>query len=291
MTAAGEIIRSNLENGYPTATNYAGTVNITTNPGSGTYAALGLNQGSINGPNTYGGPYGSLNEPTFGNLASSTYNKNIGVKETGIVPLNVGIATPSIGGQSIDLIRQPVPGELVSNPGKLEERYYGLPATSLRILLSDYGASGDCTTSDILALPLISAGNPVDLKTLATAPPAGTYPLPISAAQSGAAYTANPSPTVPIPYPNVSDGYWAKPGSPVITGCIKIDYQVKAGGAYTDVTNEILKLGFTGRNLNPSWYTNSMNGAVHKNASPLAPPFRPYLPTSQIAASFAPTRA
>jgi hypothetical protein len=285
VTAAGEIIRSNLENGYPTATNYAGTVNITTNPGSGTYAALGLNQGSINGPNTYGGPYGSLNEPTFGNLASSTYNKNIGVKETGIVPLNVGIATPSIGGQSIDLIRPPVPGELVSNPGKLEERYYGLPATSLRILLSDYGASGDCTTSDILALPLISAGNPVDLKTLATAPPAGTYPLPTSDAQSGAGYTPNPSPTVPMPYPNVSDGYWATAGSPLVTGCIKIDYQVKAGGAYTDVTNEILKLGFTGRNLNPGWYTNSMNGAVHKNALGLLPPFRPYLPTSQVAAS------
>lgn len=288
VTAAGEIIRSNLENGYPTATNYAGTVDMTTNPGSGNYVNLTLAQGSEAGPNTYGGPYGALWEPGFGNLASSVYHNNIGVKETGIVPLNVGIATPSIGGQSIDLIRLPQPGENISNPAKLGERYYGmggagLQGTSLRILLADYGPSGTCTDSDIVSLPLISAVTPVNLATLAA--PVGQYPMPTSDAKSAAGYTANPSPTVPTPYPNVSDGYWAIPGKPLITGCIKIDYQTKAGGAYVDVTNEILNLGFTGRNLNPSWYSNSMNGATHKNAAAVAPPLRPYLPTTQVAAS------
>ena len=291
VTAAGEIIRSNLENGYSTTTNYAGTVNITTNPGSGNYTNLTLSQGSIAGPNTYGGPYGSLWEPGFGNLASSVYHNNIGVKETGIVPLNVGIATPAIGGQSIDLIRLPQPGENVANPAKLSERYYGMGApgqqgTSLRILLADYGPSGTCVDSDIVNLPLISAGVPVNLATLAT--PAGQYPMPKSGAKSNAGYTANPSPTGPAPYPNVSDGYWATSPSPLITGCIKIDYQTKAGGAYVDVTNEILNLGFTGRNLNPNWYNNSMNGATHKNASPLLSPLRPYLPTVQVAASACP---
>ena len=254
VTAAGEIIRSNLENGYSTTTNYAGTVNITTNPGSGNYANLTLTQGSIAGPNTYGGPYGALWEPGFGNLASSVYHNNVGVKETGIVPLNVAIATPAIGGQSIDLIRLPQPGENVSNPAKLGERYYGmgleppgggLQGTSLRILLADYGPSGGCTDSDIVSLPLISAVAPVDLATLAT--PVGQYPMPLSGAKVSTGYTANPAPTGPAPYPNVSDGYWAKTGKPLITGCIKIDYQTKAGGAFVDVTTQILNLGFSGK--------------------------------------------
>ena len=289
VTAAGEIIRSNLENGYPTATNYAGVVDMTTNPGSGSYVNLTLAQGSIGGPNTYGGPYGALWEPGFGNLASSVYHNNIGVKETGIVPLNVGIATPSIGGQSIDLIRLPQPGENISNPAKLGERYYGmggagLQGTSLRILLADYGATGTCATSDIVSLPLISAGAPVDLATLAT--PVGQYPMPTSGREEcGRVYGQSVLRRVPAPYPNVSDGYWAIPAKPLITGCIKIDYQTKAGGAYVDVTNEILKLGYTGRNLNPNWYNNSMNGAVHKNTSPLLSPLRPYLPTVQVPAS------
>ena len=265
---------------------------MTTNPGSGSYVNLTLGQGSIGGPDTYGGPYGALWEPGFGNLASSVYHNNIGVKETGIVPLNVGIATPSIGGQSIDLIRLPQPGENITNAAKLGERYYGmgleppgggLQGTSLRILLADYGPSGTCTDSDIVGLPLISAGVPVNLGTLAT--PVGQYPMPTSGAKSAAGYTANPSPTVPAPYPNVSDGYWAAPGKPLITGCIKIDYQTKAGGAFVDVTNEILNLGYTGRNLNPNWYNNSMNGATHKNASPLLSPLRPYSPTVQVPAS------
>jgi hypothetical protein len=39
---------------------------------------------------------------------------------------------------------------------------------------------------------------------------------------------------------------------PIITGCIKIDAQSKTSpGTWTDVTAEILKLGWTGRNINP----------------------------------------
>ena len=43
-------------------------------------------------------------------MASGVYNGNVGVKETGVKPLNLSIATPNIGGQTIDLIRRPVPG-------------------------------------------------------------------------------------------------------------------------------------------------------------------------------------
>jgi hypothetical protein len=40
VTAVGEVITSNLENGWPTSSNYTGVVNITTNPGSSSYADI-----------------------------------------------------------------------------------------------------------------------------------------------------------------------------------------------------------------------------------------------------------
>jgi hypothetical protein len=157
------------------------------------------------------------------------------------------------------MIRMPLANELVANPGKLSERYYS--QASLRILLSDYGPDGTCATSDLTLLPYASAGVPVDLTSLAwdaTAPAADgngsvttvptaawlinqgvtVFPLPVSDAQSAAAYSAN-------------DGYWVKRWYPTVTGCIKMDFQTKAGLVWTDVTQEILNLGFTGRNLNP----------------------------------------
>jgi type II secretory pathway pseudopilin PulG len=271
VTAAGEIIRSNLENGTSTSSSYNTTVNITTNPGSGPFVALTTAQGSENGPNVIGTLSGSFWNP-FKSLASSTYNSNIGVKETGILPLNVGIATPSIGGQAIDLIRMPVPNEQATNPAKLAERYYSL--ASLRILLSDYDTTGKCSAaSDIMQMPNISAGNPIDLASLAWdggprpgALPAvsvayqgkGGYSLPMSAASSTTVYTA-------------TDGYWIQPHYPIITGCIKIDYQTTTN-TWVDVTQEILNLGLTGRNINPQ-------GA--KVNSPL----RPALPGAQVNAS------
>jgi hypothetical protein len=273
VTAAGEIIRSNLENGTSTGSSYNTTVNITTNPGSGNFAALTTGEGSENGPNVINGLSGSFWNP-FKSLAASTYNGNIGVKETGILPLNVGIATPSIGGQSIDLIRLPVVGEQISNPAKLAERYYDLQDTSLRILLSDYAAGGGCAASDIMQMPYISAATPIDLASLAwdggvrpgTLPAvaawyqaAGGYSLPMSAAASTAVYTNN-------------DGYWIQTHNPIITGCIKIEYQTATPNNWVDVTQEILKLGLTGRNINPQ-------GTL------VVSPARPALPGAQVNAS------
>ena len=274
VTAAGEIIRSNLENGTSTSSSYNTTVNITTNPGSGNYAALTTAQGSENGPNVINGLSGSYWTP-FTSLATSTYNGNIGVKETGIAPLNVGIATPSIGGQSIDLIRMPVVGEATSNSAKLSERYYSL--ASLRILLSDYASTGGCATSDLTSMPYVSATAPIDLASLAwnstgTRVPStvplntsyqsagnGNYSLPVSMATSNTAYTAN-------------DGYWLQKNYPIITGCLKIEYQTTTPNVWVDVTQEIINLGLTGRNVNPQTVS-------------LAPPARPALPAAQVKAS------
>ncbi|HEY4879899.1 MAG TPA: pilus assembly PilX N-terminal domain-containing protein [Candidatus Acidoferrales bacterium] len=269
VTAAGEIIRSNLENGTSTTGSYNTTVNITTNPGSGNFAALSTAQGSESAPNVIGALSGNFWTP-FKSLAASTYNSNIGVKETGILPLNVGIATPSIGGQSIDLIRMPVPGEQATNAAKLSERYYSL--ASLRILLSDYGPSGTCTDSDIVQMPNISTLNPVDLASLAWNTvgtngvarvetigykAAGNWSLPLSKAASTAVYTP-------------SDGYWIKTDFPIITGCIKVDYQ-NTSHNWVDVTPEILKLGLTGPDISPVGATGPFF------------PSKPNLPGAQVA--------
>jgi hypothetical protein len=257
-TAVGEVIRTNLENGYSTSSSYNTTVNITTNPGSSSYANLTTTQGSVNGTSYAGAVSTILNEPTFKNLANGTYNGNLGNGYTGVLPLNLTIATPAIGGTPIDMIRMPIVGELASNPGKLGERYYA--QASLRILLADYGPSGTCADSDIMNMPYASAVAPIDLAKLAwdTSSPAvasgqvaktpgiaglpnigtSTFPMPVSAAASAAGYTAN-------------DGYWVKQWFPIEIGCLKVDYQTKAGLTWVDVTTEILKLGWTGRNINP----------------------------------------
>jgi hypothetical protein len=282
-TAVGEVIRTNLENGFPTTSSYNTTVNITTNPGSASYANLTTSQGSVTGTSYFGAVSAALNEPAFKNLTVSPYNGNLGNGYTGVKALNLTIATPALGGTPIDMIRMPVQGEFTANPGKLNERYYA--KASLRILLSDYGPSGTCVDSDIVNMPYASAGTPVDLADLAwdTSSPAtgggvvakvpgpsagilpgigaSIFPMPVSAA-AGAAYAGTA---------NTKDGYWVTRWFPIETGCLKMDYQQKTVLAWTDVTKEILKLGWTGRNINP-------------NAAPAAPQ-RPNLPGGQLNAS------
>jgi len=156
-----------------------------------------------------------------------------------------------------------LPGELTTAPAKLGLRYYS--QASMRVLLADYGPSGTCSDSDISPaaanpLPDISSTNPVDLATLgwdttatgtnanngSNPPPynaapswvaAGVYPLPVSAATG-------------TTYPTNSNGYWVRQYWPVITGCIKIDYQsATTPGTFTDVTQTILNLGYSGIQL------------------------------------------
>ena len=285
VTAGGEIITANLENGYATSSVFNGPIQITKG-GSG-YANL-LSQSpaqSVSGSSNYIGHVGTYNS-SFATMASSVYGKsNLAVKETGGKVLSISIATPQIGGQEIDMIRRPVHGEDTSNAPKLSERYW--TQVGMRILLSDYGPSGTCSDSDISStssstgLPGLSTNltassthpaTPVDLATLAwdasdssgstnngsTAPPyktgptwmtnqspnpVGTYvwPLPTSGA-AGSSYSA-------------TDGYWVKTYYPIISGCIKIDYQ-NSSGSWTDITDQILDLGFSGKDIHPlgsSW--------------------------------------
>jgi len=283
VTVSGQVIRSNLENGYPgggasitAGGTYGGTVNIALlplpippNPVRPPYVAtqwraLAQTEGSVIGPSVYGAINTTVNNPAWSN-AVVAYG---GMLQNAAPQLNLtstalaGLSTP------ITLIERPAIGELAANPGQFDERYFaggGVNSqVSLRILLDDYGTDGTCHTSDMMALDTVTSGtDPVDLATLGfgagqkyTAAPvwytaATKIPLPTSAATT--------------PYSS-ANGYWIKAGYPVITGCIKIEYET-AGGAFTDVTHEILNLGFTGANLYP------------KNGWPASPAV-PSLPTN-----------
>jgi hypothetical protein len=267
VTAAGEIVTANLENGFlTTGGSYGGAIDITNGSAFPNLLAQAAVQ-SVQGNGNFVGNLGPINEPAFANVASGVYKGDLGVKETGVKPLNLAIATPGFGnnGQPIDLIRR---GMLADSATKLAQRYYGMQGMGIRIMLSDYGPGGTCASSDISStaglLPNLSPNlvgavtTPVDLATLAWDTGIGApvpynlpqgwlagnasvtntiFPLPISGSQGGAAYAAN-------------DGYWVKKGYPTITGCLKIDYQAVAGN-WVDVTDQILKLGWTGRNINP----------------------------------------
>ncbi|HKV03584.1 MAG TPA: pilus assembly PilX N-terminal domain-containing protein [Candidatus Acidoferrales bacterium] len=289
VTAVGQIIRTNLANGWPTNNNYTGTVDVTLNPGSGNYRALGPNEGSTIGNSVVGAISPTKNEPAFANLANGTYNADIGnADSSGVKRLDLSIAIPSIGGQPIDLIRRPQPGENVANPGKLATRYYD--EASIRILLSDYGPSGTCADSEINVLPALSlnpGGVPVDLATLswdASAPlsAGGNAALPYSAAPAWIPAASIGTSVFPLPTSgatstttyNAANGFWVVRQYPVITGCIKIDYQNLAGTAWIDITQAALLQGYTGRNLNP--------------IAGVAPPNRGALPGGQVAPSNCP---
>ncbi|MGC2420993.1 MAG: PilX N-terminal domain-containing pilus assembly protein [Candidatus Acidiferrales bacterium] len=305
VTAAQEIITTTLENGWPRTTNpsytYTGTVNITT--GSGTADLTAQNPAQSIAGTTWSTPtllaaesaspvtyvYNGGAPPNFTSLASGTYNGKIGVKETGVKPLNLAIATAGVGGQPIDLIRRPVNGENLSNPNELAERFYGNQQTSLRILLSDYGSNGTCATSDIsstssIALPNLSTNGsgsfvtPVDLTTLSwdtVNPPWNVPPTGISATYGGVVGTnifPLPGSYATGPSYNASNGYWVQPYNPTITGCLKIEYQDNGNPqAWHDITWMILNLGYTGRNIHPL-----------PSAGYAGPPTEPALPGAEV---------
>lgn len=253
VTAVGEVIRTNLSNGWNTNVNYTGTVDVLTAPGS--FRALQTTEGSLTGT------LGSGNNPNWQNISIGTYHSYMrdgdlfppqynGANSTGAVALNLTVATPAIGGTPIDLIRRPILNEDTINPPKLGERYFA--GASLRILLSDQ-------QSDITLLPCVSPGAPIDLSTLAR--PLASWPggtkaaisaaepggigaaalLPLAASGGGASY-------------NTANGYWVPANTPIISGYIKIEAATAYGtpcASYTDVTAEVLGLGYTGRNIDP----------------------------------------
>jgi Tfp pilus assembly protein PilX len=288
VDAYKDVLRTRLENGYSVNTagdTYTGTVNVTTSPGTGNYRALGTNEGSLTGTIP---PYDTPTRNTNWQTVSQTdYNSNLTNGQgsyfpqysTGASLLNLAVVTIGNGTtQSIDLIRRPAQGE---GSNITNERYFA--QASLRIQLSDNPA-------DIMNQNCVDQGTqPFDLSYLATPPGVGganwlasTYaplvtltkkmiangvpliPLPASGAASSAAYTS-------------TDGYWlptstGSPGVnnganffPIVKGFIKIEAQIApypsacTSADQTDVTLEVLALGYIGRNINP--VPQSLDGA------------------------------
>ena len=184
ITVAGQVVRSNLENGFPggggtiaAGGSYGGTVNISTTPlpippnpvrppyVAGQWIALGQNQGSVIGPTVYGQVNLAPPNPAWGGVPSVQN----GMIRAGAPPLN--LTSTALGGitNPITLIQRPTVGELVANPAAFNQQYFagGGGQVSLRILLDDYGPSGTCTDSDMRALDTVTATVPVDLATLA----------------------------------------------------------------------------------------------------------------------------
>jgi len=282
VTAVKNVIRTNLSNGVATSSSYAGTVNITTSPGTASYRALGLNEGSLTGT------IGSSVNPNWTNisLGATNYAGNLRNGATGATTLNLGIVLLGNGTtQPIDLIRRPVNTSESTSVTNL--RYFA--EASVKVLLSD-------NPTDIMSLPCIdSSTQPLNLAQLATpvanwtalgGNPAALYtkmntnntagyntpPVPLAA--SGAALGATAYST--------ANGYWltspsgagyaTASGLPIIKGYIKIEVQTAYGnpcGSWKDVTLEVLSYGYAGRNINPNPTGANLTAAQYGTSEPL----------------------
>ena len=277
VTVVGQVIRTNLENGFAGTAGgtYGGNVSIALSPdptmanepGAAPYTnsswrELAFTEGSVTGNSSYGNVSTTLNNPIWTGTVVPAYK---GQLQNGVPVLSLtstalsGITTP------ISLVRRPVPGELLSAPATFNQRLFS--EATVRILIDDYptpttvpGSIGACHGADMMVLDTVTNGtDPTDLATLGISPLSplgltsfagdgagwytGTFPLPVS----GANATYTPVYTTPQP------GYWLKAGYPIITGCIKIEYQTLPGGAWADITRAILNKGFIGRNINPTF--------------------------------------
>lgn len=247
VLSAKDIIVTNLSNGWPTSTNYTGSIYIPNSsggcpqgtwPSSNSASCNQLTQGSLVGT------VGSAQNTAFPPLAkSTTFNSYVGSTETNVKPVNLSITLAA--GNPIDLIRRPVLSENTANPNLYSQRYFS--QASMRILLSDNQADLDSlpcvdTTHNALALNAQTTGT------------LGGVPI----AESGAVNSSHTALGAGANYVSSINGYWEPNGQALINGYIKIEiqtaYPTTAGacGTWKDVTATVLALGIAGRNLNPN---------------------------------------
>jgi hypothetical protein len=221
VTAVGDVIRTNLSNGWNLNTNYNGTVNAITAPNA--FRALAKTEGSLVGT------VGSGANPQWSNLSTGTYNHNVTNGTTGAKRLDLPIT--QFGATPIDLIKRPPANENVANPLVYNERYFSM--ASIRILLSD-------TSAEITNLPtVVTATPPIPLGTLGvTAVPGYAGPL----------FSASPGVNAGAAATSRKYGIRTLQDTPGLGGFIKIERQTPAG-VWQDVTLEILNLGIADKQL------------------------------------------
>ena len=210
VTAVGDVIRTELANGNPSATSHGGTVRAITNPG--VYRNLSMTEGSI-----VGGP-GSADNPNWATLSLTTYNGNLLNGDTGAKPLVLPFAEGTLS--PIEIIRRPPVGE---DPNSLvgQSRLYN--QSSIRVLLSDSqtdlpGNFGWPLTTALGAY-LVDSNHPPFAYTSATDTDDRTYL-------------------------DTQDG-----ANPAIGGYLRVDIQ-HSDGTWEDVTMEVLNLGISRNNPN-----------------------------------------
>jgi hypothetical protein len=261
LTAVGEVVRTHLANGLSIATSgHRGYVSLATTSGSnpvfrrlscygqgGNCSAappsVSRQEGSVNvasvPPSTLqmvGGiptmvlvAGNTVNEPTWTSVSTGTYANRIRNGRTGAKRLDLPLV--SDGALPIDLIRRPSTAapdtEVV-----LDQRFFSM--ASLRILLSDRAA-------DITGLQSVTNTAPVNLARLArdTGYRTGLGVNWVSGVPLARTGTYNAT---------LGRGYRLPAGTPIADGYLKIERQDRTG-VWTDVTVQILNLGFTGRNL------------------------------------------
>jgi hypothetical protein len=145
VTAFGEVIRTNLSNGWSASSSYTGTVKIVTTPGA--FRALKTTEGSLKGTLE-----SDPNEPTWTNLSTGDYHFNIRSGGTGAKKMELPLVT--LGATPIDLIRRPPTTDIAEEQTITDQRFYSI--ASLRILISD-------RDTDLTSLPGITPGAPVHL--------------------------------------------------------------------------------------------------------------------------------
>jgi hypothetical protein len=274
---AREVIRQQLSNGVGTSAGIW-TGNVRVGNGTGTPNPprhLAWNEGSITGPIgtpppaplaapwTPPAPW-TPREPGWTTTSRTTYKGYIRSRTTGWNQLTLPIVDTTVGTQPIDLIKRPGvnSNEDVAQPIIFGQRYFS--QASVRILLAD-------TVAEILNLPTVSPDLPVPLDYLGPAvgdpysagfehsKPLALRPwAPFAAASNGGAASGTIVPAGVYLTQNNNES--------VLGGFIKIEIQ-RADRTWRDVTNEILRLGVTGRNL--ADVTINTNNGVNNPADPI----------------------
>jgi len=280
FTAVGEVVRTHLANGVSiTTSGHRGYVRLATTGGSNpTFRNLscgsqggncggGTQEGSVtvasvppstlqtvNGQPTMVLVSGNTrNEPTWTNISTGSYSNRLRSGVTGGRRLDLPLVAD--GAAAVDLVRRPS-SVTPDTEVVLAQRFYSM--ASLRILLSD-------RASDITSLQTVTAAPPVDLARLALdaayrADPNGqgtavTWLTGVPLAVAGTYGTGTPGNLYRVP-----------PGTPLQGGFLKIERQTREG-VWSDVTVEMLNMGFTGRNLAGSATWNSAGTTCATNAA------------------------
>jgi hypothetical protein len=217
LSVYGNVVRANLPNGYSTATNYSGTVDIPTasqgcDGSQPNCRALALTEGSVTGAG--GNPPQSAQNSGWPTLSLSTYNKEIidgnygnsggtGAKKLSMPFVN-GTNCPGTSlACAYQIIRRPPASESSSSPIAQSREYNW---AQIHVLLSDDPSE---LPSGSVRLANTAASNPYGI---ATSYPTGTntyVPTALPALSSGTTYNmyfAAASNAIPDETPCISGG-------------------------------------------------------------------------------------